>query len=384
MEQILLYLLKSSVYLMALYLPFRFLLRKDTFFRINRIALLTISLLSFILPLLNLSWLIQENYIFFPEIIVVSHKIDMITQSNPSNWIGSCMIIGYLIGVIFFLFRKIIEWIKLRRTIHQGQLWVHDEQGIRIHCHINPIVPFSWMNHIVISEKEYHENGKQILLHETAHIRCHHSWDIIWLSIIEILQWFNPFVWMLSKDIQDIHEYEADNFVLRHGENAHDYQLLMIEKAVCQSSLSITNRFNNSQIKKRISMMNKQPSSPWAKIKFLYLIPIMLFVVCIFSPISASIPQESSELSPEMQATLNHIARYIKYPTDAFEKGIQGKVVLELHLRENEHQNTVKVIGSIYPSLDAEAIRIIKETPLWKKSHKNTTKLHMPIIFRLM
>ena len=85
-----------------------------------------------------------------------------------------------------------------------------------------------------------------------------------------------------------------------------------------------------------------------------------------------------------MQATLDHIARYIKYPTDAFEKGIQGKVVLELHLRENEHLNTVKVIESVAPSLDAEAIRIIKETSLWKKSHKNTTKLHMPIIFRLM
>lgn len=384
MEQILLYLLKSSVYLMALYLPFRFLLRKDTFFRINRIALLTISLLSFILPLLNLSWLIQENYIFFPEIIVVSHKIDMITQSNPSNWIGSCMIIAYLIGVIFFLFRKIIEWIKLRRMIHQGQLWVHDEQGIRIHCHLNPIVPFSWMNHIVISEKEYHENGKQILLHETAHIRCHHSWDIIWLSIIEILQWFNPFVWMLSIDLQNLHEFEADAFVIRHGEDTRNYQLLLIEKAVAKSPYPMANSFKSSPIKLRIHMMNKRPSSSWAKMKHIYLIPIAFFLMVTFSSQASSIPQESTELTDEMKETLNYIARHLKYPTDAFEKGIQGKVVLELHLTEIEHQNTVKVIGSIYPSLDAEAIRIIKETPLWKKSHKNTTKLHMPIIFRLM
>lgn len=384
MEQILLYLLKSSVYLMALYLPFRFLLRKDTFFRINRIALLTISLLSFILPLLNLSWLIQENYIFFPEIIVVSHKIDMITQSNPSNWIGSCMIIGYLIGVIFFLFRKIIEWIKLRRTIHQGQLWVHDEQGIRIHCHINPIVPFSWMNHIVISEKDYHENGKQILLHETAHIRCHHSWDIIWLSIIEILQWFNPFVWLLSIDLQNLHEFEADAFVIRHGEDTRNYQLLLIEKAVAKSPYPMANSFKSSPIKLRIHMMNKRPSSSWAKMKHIYLIPIAFFLMVTFSSQASSIPQESTELTDEMKETLNYIARHLKYPTDAFEKGIQGKVVLELHLRETEHQNTVKVIESVSPSLDAEAIRIIKETSLWKKSHKNTTKLHMPIIFRLM
>ena len=384
MEQILLYLLKSSVYLMALYLPFRFLLRKDTFFRINRIALLTISLLSFILPLLNLSWLIQENYIFFPEIIVVSHKIDMITQSNPSNWIGTCMIIGYLIGVTFFLFRKIIEWIKLRRTIHQGQLWVHDEQGIRIHCHLNPIVPFSWMNHIVISEKDYHENGKQILLHETAHIRCHHSWDIIWLSIIEILQWFNPFVWLLSIDLQNLHEFEADAFVIRHGEDTRNYQLLLIEKAVAKSPYPMANSFKSSPIKLRIHMMNKRPSSSWAKMKHIYLIPIAFFLMVTFSSQASSIPQGSTELTDEMKETLIYIARHLKYPTDAFEKGIQGKVVLELHLTEHEHLNTVKVIESVAPSLDAEAIRIIKETPIWKKSYKNTTKLLMPVIFRLM
>lgn len=384
MEQILLYLLKSSVYLMALYLPFRFLLRKDTFFRINRIALLTISLLSFILPLLNLSWLIQENYIFFPEIIVVSHKIDMITQSNPSNWIGSCMIIAYLIGVIFFLFRKIIEWIKLRRTIHQGQLWVHDEQGIRIHCHINPIVPFSWMNHIVISEKEYHENGKQILLHETAHIRCYHSWDIIWISFMEVLQWFNPFVWLLSIDLQNLHEFEADAFVIRHGEDTHNYQLLLIEKAVAKSPYPMANSFKSSPIKLRIHMMNKRPSSSWAKMKHLYLIPIAILMLGIFSPMTPATAQETSELSPEMKETMAYISRHIKYPTDALEKGIQGKVVLELHLTQNEHLNTVKVVESITPSLDAEAVRIIKETPIWKKSYKNTTKLLMPVIFRLM
>ena len=89
-------------------------------------------------------------------------------------------------------------------------------------------------------------------------------------------------------------------------------------------------------------------------------------------------------LTDEMKETLIYIARHLKYPTDAFEKGIQGKVVLELHLTEHEHLNTVKVIESVAPSLDAEAIRIIKETPLWKKNHENTTKLLMPVIFRLM
>ena len=384
MEAFLFYLLKSSICLAVLYLPYRMMLRKESFFCINRFGLLAISFLSFLLPLVNLSWLVQENYIFLPEIVVTGFKASKPTSSNPSNWVMLCVAMCYLVGATFVLFKKIKEWIKLQQFIRQGQLWIHDEAGIRIHCHINPIVPFSWMNHIVISEKDYHENGKQIMLHETAHIRYHHSWDIIWLSIIEILQWFNPFAWMLSKDVQDIHEYEADAFVIRHGEDAHNYQLLLIEKAVSQTSLSITNAFNRSQIKKRILMMNKQPSSSWAKMKHIYLIPIVFFLMGTFSSKASSIPQESTELSNEMKETLIYIASHLKYPTEAMEKGIKGKVVLELHLKEHEHQNTVKVIEGVTPLLDAEAVRIIKETPIWKTSHKGTSKQIISVHFKLM
>lgn len=383
MEQFLFYLLKSSICLIAMYLPFRMLLRKETFFRSNRFGLLAITFLSLALPLINLSWFIQDHYIYFPELIITSYQKEQIASNDTIHWHWPCMI-GYLGGMIFFLFKKGSEWVRLQRAIRRGRLWVHDEEGIRIHCHINPIVPFSWMNHIVISEKDYLENGKQILLHETAHIRCRHSWDIIWLSIVEIFQWFNPFAWMLSKDLQDIHEFEADSYVIRQGEDAYNYQLLLIEKAVSKSSFSLANSFNSSQIKQRIRMMNHRPSHPWAKMKHLYLIPIAILILGIFSPKTPATAQETSELSPEMKETLAYISRHIKYPTDALEKGIQGKVVLELHLTQNEHLNTVKVVESITPSLDAEAVRIIKETPIWKKSYKNTTKLLMPVIFRLM
>ena len=383
MEQFLFYLLKSSICLIAMYLPFRMLLRKETFFRSNRFGLLAITFLSLALPLINLSWFIQDHYIYFPELIITSYQKEQIASNDTIHWHWPCMI-GYLGGMIFFLFKKGSEWVRLQRAIRRGRLWVHDEEGIRIHCHINPIVPFSWMNHIVISEKDYLENGKQILLHETAHIRCRHSWDIIWLSIVEIFQWFNPFAWMLSKDLQDIHEFEADSYVIRQGEDAYNYQLLLIEKAVSKSSFSLANSFNSSQIKQRIRMMNHRPSHPWAKMKHLYLIPIAILILGIFSPKTPATAQETSELSPEMKETLAYISRHIKYPTDALEKGIQGKVVLELHLTQNEHLNTVKVVESITPSLDAEAVRIIKETPIWKKSYKNTTKLLMPVIFKLM
>lgn len=382
MEQFLFYLLKSSICLIAMYLPFRMLLRKETFFRSNRFGLLAITFLSLALPLINLSWFIQEHYIYFPELIITSYQKEPIASNDTIHWHWPCMI-GYLGGVIFFLFKKGSEWVRLQRTIRQGRLWVHNEAGIRIHCHIRPIVPFSWMNHIVISEKDYLENGKQILLHETAHIRCRHSWDIIWLSFMEIFQWFNPFAWMLSKDLQNIHEFEADSIVIRQGEDAHNYQLLLIEKAISMTSFSLANSFNSSQIKQRIRMMNHRPSHPWAKMKHLYLIPIAILMLGIFSPMTPATAQETSELSPEMKETMAYISRHIKYPTDALEKGIQGKVVLELHLTQNEHLNTVKVVESITPSLDAEAVRIIKETPIWKKSHEGIAKHIIAVHFTL-
>jgi TonB family protein len=200
---------------------------------------------------------------------------------------------------------------------------------------------------------------------------------------MEIFQWFNPFAWMLSKDLQNIHEFEADSIVIRQGEDAHNYQLLLIEKAISMTSFSLANSFNSSQIKQRIHMMNKRPSSSWAKMKHIYLMPIAFFLMVTFSSQASSIPQESTELTDEMKETLIYIARHLKYPTDAFEKGVQGKVVLELHLTEHEHLNTVKVIESVAPSLDAEAVRIIKESPVWKTSHKGISKQVISVNFTL-
>ena len=268
------YIIKSAVCLALLYLPFRLWLLKETFFRINRLGLLGITVLAFLLPILDFSWSTKDAIL--PEIAIAEFEGKALETAHFSITWPFIMMGVYVLGCGYFLIRKLWEWIRLNRFIHQGCLWTSYENGIHIHCHARPVSPFSWLNRIVISEKDYQENGRVILMHETAHIRCRHSWDMIGLSVIEILQWFNPAVWMLTKDMQDIHEYEADHWVIENGIDARIYQLSIIQKATDICLCSITNSFNRSSLTKRITMMLKKDSHPKACMKYLYVFPLAI------------------------------------------------------------------------------------------------------------
>jgi hypothetical protein len=139
------------------------------------------------------------------------------------------------------------------------------------------------MNHVVISEKDFHENGREILLHETGHIRALHSWDLLLLSAVQILQWWNPLAYVLGMSLRDVHEYEADDNVLRHGVSAREYQLLLIKKAVGASSYTFANNFNHNLTLKRIIMMQKSKSSVWMRSKVLYIIPMAGLALSAFA-----------------------------------------------------------------------------------------------------
>ena len=280
------YIIKSAVCLALLYLPFRLWLRNETFFRINRLALLGIALLAFLLPILDFPCWTKDAIL--PEIASSEFKGKVLEEVQPSITWPFIMMGVYVLGCGYFLIRKLWEWIRLNRFIRQGCLWTSYENGIHIHCHARPVSPFCWLNCIVISEKDYQENGRVILMHETAHIRCRHSWDMIVLSVVEILQWFNPAVWLLMKDIQDIHEYEADHWVIENGIDVKAYQLSIIEKAIGTSLCSITNNFNRCSVTKRLTMMLKKSSHPKACIKYLYVFPLGIMSLVILAHPSIS------------------------------------------------------------------------------------------------
>ena len=416
MENWITYIAECAFCLALLYLPFWGLLRKDTFFQFNRYALLAITALSFILPLISIPEIttpLAENEILSIQLDDINVIVNGKVGSGNISW-QMFLSIVYLSGVVACLLYKIYDLIRLARFIPRGCLWTHQENGIHIHCHAHDIVPFSWMNHIVISEKDYEENGHNILLHEQAHIACCHSWDVLWLSLVEVLQWFNPFIWMLSKEMQDVHEYEADLCVLRKGINAKDYQLLIIQKAAGPSSSAFANGFNHSSLKKRITMMIKQKSNPWARAKYLYLLPVaaICMIACTQSPKSTDkaepevkvtevevekeevteqtvfqVVEEMPEFPGGMQEMMKWLGANIKYPTICQENGVQGRVAVQFVVTREGDITDAAVAKGVDPYLDAEALRVIKSMPKWKPGKQRgkevNVKYTLPVVFRL-
>ena len=138
------------------------------------------------------------------------------------------------------------------------------------------------MNTIVITDEDF-KNNPSVMQHERAHIRLRHSWDNLFVSFVEVLQWFNPCIWMLDYSLREVHEYEADASVLSHGVTLQNYQSLLIRKAMGTSSYAFANGFNHSLLKKRIKMMMKKKSNRWSSTKALYLLPVAAIALAAFA-----------------------------------------------------------------------------------------------------
>ena len=137
------------------------------------------------------------------------------------------------------------------------------------------VSPFSWMRTIIMNQTDFEESNAALLAHECAHIRNHHSVDVLFVDVLTALQWFNPVVWFLRQDLRTIHEYEADAAVVSQGFNRYQYLQLLIRKAAGCGGYSIANGINDSTLKKRITMMlkNKTPKHGWMRL--LYIVPVV-------------------------------------------------------------------------------------------------------------
>ena len=287
------YILKSSVCLALFYLFYRLLLSKETFHRFNRVALLGILFLSLLIPLLEVTTaqptemahtmltleqlLAMVDFYSQDTVAVAPVEVKEITLSGIQ-----ITLVIYLAGIVFFACRNIYSLIRLFLLLRSGRKEII-HSGIRLIIHNKEIAPFSWMKYIVISEADLEENGREILIHETAHISNHHSVDLLVADLCIFFQWFNPASWLLKQELQNIHEYEADETVIKEGVDAKQYQLLLIKKAVGTRLYSMANSFNHSKLKKRITMMLKEKSSPWARLKYLYVLPVAAIAVTAFA-----------------------------------------------------------------------------------------------------
>ena len=332
------YILKSSVCLVLFYLFFRLLLSKETFHRFNRMALLGVLFFSLLIPCIEVTTRHQvevqqavlsiEQLLLMAELETTPANVGAVQETSVISWVQIVLLV-YWAGILFLACRNIYSLICLFRLVHSGK---HEklEKGVTLVVHNQEIAPFSWMKYIVISRKDLEENGREILIHEMAHIHHRHSVDLLVADICIFFQWFNPGAWLLKQELQNVHEYEADETVINEGVNAKEYQLLLIKKAVGTRLYSMANSFNHSKLKKRITMMLKEKSNPWARLKYLYVLPLAAIAVTAFAR-----PEISEKMEEISAVKVNDLAEIV-------EKKSEENVVKEL---VDTTKNKVVVVG---------------------------------------
>jgi len=283
MDNIILYLFEVSISLALFYFIYWLFLKKETFFAVNRLFLISSILFSLIVPFINVSFMKISSPIASRQLIERTYVFGQ-TASTQTNTLGIFDILWliYLIGAGLFFLSFLYKLLKLFILIKKSS--IQKISGVNVVFVEKDLAPFSFFNLVFVNKSSISgDDFDRIVAHEMIHIRQYHSFDLLVMELLTIFQWFNPFVWPYKKSLKETHEYLADNAVIAQGCNAAKYQLLIFEQHVGVKLFEFANNFNHSQIKRRITMMTKRKSKRWAKFKVLLVLPLFSFLVLTFA-----------------------------------------------------------------------------------------------------
>ena len=290
MYDLLIYSLKAGACLTGFYLFFKLLLSRETLHRFNRIVLLAGMVLAFALPLCVIT--VYRELPALPQPVLAGEApLPLVVPAESGfDWerlAGALYLLG-MVGMWGWLGRS---FFAIFRLIRSGQRERLASGALLVRVRL-AVTPFSWGRYIVVSEADMASAGREIVLHEEAHRRLHHSLDLLLTDLAGSLQWFNPAMWLLRRELRAIHEYEADRAVVESGVDARDYQLLLIKKAVGGRWYSVANSFNHSKLKNRITMMLRKESSRWTGVKALFVLPLAAIAVGAFARTAYVVPDD--------------------------------------------------------------------------------------------
>ena len=286
------YLVKLSISLAIVWLFYQFILRKLTFYNSNRWYLLAYTLLSFFIPFINISSILGNNsgsknelIQFIPSVHQytialeeASHCPVPIWSTSYDKWDWTAF--ALMIGAGILLLRFIVRYISFIRIRNRSKLI--SEDGIKIYQVDESIIPFSFGKSVFINSNLHTEDElREIVRHEFVHVRQNHTIDIIWAELLCIINWYNPFAWLLKRSIRQNLEFIADNKVVENGIDKKQYQYLLL-KVIGNNQYSIATKFNFSSLKKRIAMMNKTKSARMQVGRFLFLVPVLAIILLAF------------------------------------------------------------------------------------------------------
>ena len=426
MNAFLVYLLNSTLLLAVFDAFFLLVMRRTEHFRFNRVVLLAGSAVCLLLPLLPLHVSVPTVYSEWlaPAVVGVGDGVQapaaLVSAAAPAGLPWRSFLLGlYLVGVavtLAFYLRSYTGMFRLlRRT--PGEL----REGYTLHVVEQDTPSFSWLHHIVISRTDA-EKYPAILTHERAHVRSGHSRDLLLSSVLTVFQWFNPLVWICRSELKLLHEYEADDFVLKQGIDATQYQLLLVKKAVGEKRFLLANGFNHAQLKNRITMMQNTSHAAWKKYSALLVLPLLaatLLLLAECKPSNKNVATEADETTAvdnaatevtvtdepeeaieyglvEVKPTFQDgdanafslwVNENLKYPDAAKEAQVQGRVTLQFTVDKEGNVKDVKVMKGVDPALDGEAVRVVSQSPKWNPGMQNGEPVNVtymfPVVYKL-
>ncbi len=419
MTPFLLYIGRSSLYLALFYAFFLLVMRRTTFFRLNRILLLAGTVACFLLPMLRLRTVEVPFLMAGPLTEAASEPALTAGPSAASPFPYLELLYG--LGFLAVLGWTAVAMVRMYRTIRKGAA-TRLEDGIRLVLTEADIPSFSWGRTIVMSRKDSEQNPV-ILQHEKAHIQKKHTQDILLFTAVTLVHWFNPLVWITLSELKLLHEYEADDAVLNHGIDATQYQLLLVRKAVGDKRFTLANGFQHAKLKNRIDMMLQAPSSGWKRLSWLAILPFLAGTMFLCNPVRAKVvssdlpeiqPETIAELSETTPATPDTtkaipfsllevkptfqggeagtsfskwVNENLKYPQAAKDAGVQGRVTLQFTVYPDGSVRDTKILRGVNPDLDAEALRVVSASPDWTPGYVNGEPVKVtytfPVIFQL-
>ena len=423
-----LYLLQVNVGLILFYALYKLVCTRDTFFRSRRFILIVSLVLPFILPFIDVrEWLESRDRMIMlthfdysavlPEIVVGSEAVETGNRVFVlSEWIGYL----YLAGVVVLLVRLAVQAFSLYRLI--VRMPEKEINGVRVKCLNDPSGPFSFFGWIFMNPAAVKEDEiSEILTHEMAHVKQHHSVDVLLAEMVSICCWMNPFAWLLKREVRLNLEFLADRKVMEAGFATKSYQYHLLGLAY-NHKYGLSNNFNFSHLKQRIIMMNKKKSNAAGHIKYaLFVLPAFALlvagniscsqdasqtedakeeVVAPVSPETKEAPADSTakeevfmvaEQMPEfpggMKEMLKFLQENVKYPENAMKNNVQGRVIVQFVIEKDGTPTEFKVLRSVDPDLDAEALRVLQTMPKWKPGMQRgvvvRVKFTVPVSFKL-
>lgn len=394
------------------------LLEKETFHRLNRILILGCLIMSFAIPLVhftggtNPTVDMVRQAVQLPEVLINGDA----KEQSVWSWadITTCI---YIIGVVAIFLMTVVQTVRLTKQLRQCE-HITDNRGNTIVLTDCATSPFCLFHYIVMSRDDYANNRNYILTHEQEHIRLGHCIDLVILQVATIIQWFNPFVWLIGRNLKAIHEFEVDEAVLNKGIDATQYQKFLVIKAVGNRLQPFANNLNKESLKRRIIMMNQKKSNRWMMLKALFIIPVATLAVSVFANTSnmSTMAKETThtanalltsniqtkqpdtktftvvEVMPKFKggesAMMEFLMMNMKYPQAAAKAKQQGRAVVGFVVRKDGTVSDVHITKSAgYAVLDEEAMRVVKSMPAWEpgkqKGKPVNVKYFVPITFRL-